>query len=73
MAYKLYKELERVLKINKIDLSVEKVLDIAKTITIIKVRLASNKQTISKTMLITPLHHKIAPLFDENFLNPNFG
>lgn len=73
VAYKLYKELERLLKINNIDLSVDKVLEIAKTITTIKVRLPSSKQTISKTMLITPLQRKIAPLFEENFWNSDFG
>jgi transposase len=73
VAYKLYKELERLLKLNNIDLSVDKVIDIAKTITTIKVKLATNKLTISKTMLFTPLHHKIAQLFDENFWKPNFG
>ena len=39
VAYKVYKELERVLKTNKINLSVDKVLNIAKTITTIKVKL----------------------------------
>ena len=54
VAYKLYKELERLLKLHNIDLSVDKVLDIIKTITTIKVKLPTNKQTISKTMLFTP-------------------
>jgi len=33
VAYKVYKELERILKINRINMSVDKVIDIAKTIT----------------------------------------
>jgi hypothetical protein len=61
------------LKKNNIDLSVDKVLEIAKTITTIKIKLPSNKSTITKTMIITQMHHKISALFDENFWKPNFG
>ena len=67
VAYKVYKELERILKISGIKLSVEKVLNIAKTITTIKVKLQQSKETISKTMLITPTHKSIAQLFDTIF------
>jgi transposase len=67
VAYKVYKELERLLKINKINLSVDKVLDIAKAITTIKVKLLESKETITKTMLITPKRQSIAQLFAENF------
>jgi hypothetical protein len=35
-------------------MSVDKVLDIAKTITTVKVKLQESKETLSKTMLITP-------------------
>ena len=67
VAYKVYKELERMLKTNKINLSVNKVLDIAKTITTVKVKLQQSKETITKTMLITQKHKSIAQLFDQNF------
>jgi len=67
VAYKVYKELERILKIAKIGLSVDKVLDIAKTIVTIKVKLPQAGQTISRTMLITERHNSIKCLFDENF------
>jgi hypothetical protein len=67
VAYKVYKELERLLKINNISMSVDKVLDIAKTITTVKVKLQESKKTIAKTMLITPKHKSIAVLFDQNF------
>ncbi len=67
VAYKVYKELERILKINGIDLSVDKVLDIAKTITTIKVNLPTSGATLTKTMLLTPKHKSIAMLFDEKF------
>lgn len=67
VAYKVYKELERILKVAKINLSVDKVLDIAKTITTLKIRLNSDGSSITKTMLLTPKHRRIAMLFDDNF------
>lgn len=67
VAYKVYMELARILKTNNINLSVDKVLSIAKTITTIKVRLPLSDTTMSKTMLITARHKSIAMLFDENF------
>ena len=67
VAYKIYKELERVLKSNNIPLSVDKVLNIAKTITTIKVKLLISDTTLTKTMLITARHKSIAMLFDDNF------
>jgi len=67
VAYKVYKELERILKIAKINLSVDKVLDIAKTIVTIKVWLPQARQKVSRTMLLTDRHNSIACLFDENF------
>jgi len=67
VAYKVYKELERILKIAKINLSVDKVLDIAKTITTIKICLPETRQTISRTMLLTERHKTISCLFDEDF------
>jgi hypothetical protein len=63
----VYKELERVLKINNISMSVDKVLDIAKTITTVKIKLQESKETLSKTMLITPKHKSIAQIFKPNF------
>lgn len=67
VAYKVYKELERILKTSNINLSVDKVLNIAKTITTIKMRLPSSGTVATKTMLLTPKHKSIAMLFDENF------
>ena len=67
VAYKVYKELERILKIAKINLSVDKVLDIAKTITTIKVWLPQARQSMSRTMLITDRHNAIKCLFDDKF------
>lgn len=67
VAYKIYKELERILKIKKINLSVDKVLNIAKTITTIKVNLPISGKTISKTMLLTERHKLISCLFEDDF------
>ena len=67
IAYKVYKELERILKLGGINLSVDRVLEIAKTITTIRLRLPESGETIEKTMLLTSSHKSIARLFDENF------
>lgn len=67
VAYKVYKELERILKMSNIDLSVDKVLNIAKTVTTIKIKLPLSGNTIDRTMLLTKKHKTIAVLFDENF------
>jgi hypothetical protein len=63
----VYKELERMLKIECINMSVDKVLDIAKTITTIKINLPISGHTMTQTMLLTPRHKSISQLFDENF------
>ena len=68
VAYKVYKELERILKISGIKLSVDKVLSIAKTITTIKVKLQESNETIVKTMILTDKHKSIARLFEVGFL-----
>lgn len=66
VALKVYKELERILKTTTIGLSVDKVLALAQTVTTIQIRLPKNKETLSKTMLMSR-HQRIAKLFDENF------
>ena len=67
IAYKVYKELERILKTTTINISVDKVLDIAKTITTLKIKLPISGETLTKTMLLTHKHKSIKQLFDENF------
>ena len=67
VAYKVYKELERILKSSGIGLSVDKVLGIAKTITTLKIKLPASGQTMSKTMLVTQRHRSIEKLFDPVF------
>ena len=67
VAYKMYKELERVLKISGIDISVDKVLGIAKTITTIKIKLSLQNKTISQTLILTKQHKLIEKLFSEEY------
>ena len=63
VAYKMYKELERIIKIAKIELSVDKVLDIAKTITTIRVNMPENREIYTRTLFLTELQKAIEPLF----------
>ena len=67
VAYKVYKELERILKTSDIPISVDKVLDIAKTVTTIRIKLPISGNTMNKTMLLTPKHKSISKLFDNTF------
>jgi len=67
VAYKVYKELERIVKLNGINISVDKVLSIAKTITTLKIKLPVSGETLTKTMLLTKKHKSIEKLFDQNF------
>ncbi|MDE7426923.1 MAG: IS1634 family transposase [Muribaculaceae bacterium] len=64
VAYKLYKELERLLPIINIPLSVDKVLDIAKTISTVTIRLEDGT-TRSRTLLNTAEERQLAPLFPD--------
>lgn len=66
VALKVYKELERLLKLSEIRMSVDKVLALAQTIVTIQIRLPQNNGTISKTMLMKR-HQRIAPLFTDEF------
>jgi len=65
VAYKVYKELERILKIKQIDLSPDKVLEIAKTITTIKIRLPISGEIMTQTMMITKRQQSIAKLIND--------
>ena len=66
VALKVYKELERMLKVSEIKMSVDKVLALAKTITTIQIKQPMNKEVYTQTMLMAS-HQKIAKLFDEDF------
>ena len=71
VAYKVYKELERILKVSNINLSVDKVLNIAKTITTIRLKVPETGKIIERTMRLSERHKLIGCLFDENFWNNN--
>ena len=67
IAYKVYKELERLIAINKIGMSVDKVLEAAKTITTIRVRMPKNGTYFTKTLFLTEKHLAVKPLFDLSY------
>nr|WP_301005347.1 transposase [Lunatimonas sp.] len=73
VAYKVYKELERVLKKNLYTISVDKVLEIAKTVTTLRIKLPQSGKTINKTMIITERQKVIAPLFEDDFWKSQIG
>lgn len=66
VALKVYKELERRLKLSGINMSVDKVLALARTIVTIQMPLPQSKQTINRTMLMKR-HQRIAPLLADEF------
>ncbi len=66
VAYKVYKELERIIAAIGIKLSVDKVLDIAKTIATVRVHMPNNKGYYTRTMFLTDSHRAIQPLFQED-------
>ena len=63
IAYKVYKELERLIACNNIGMSVDKVLDAAKTITTIRIRMPENGTYFTKTLFLTKKHLAVKPLF----------
>ena len=64
VAYKVYKELERVVALAGIRMSVDKVLDIAKTITTLRVYMPNNRNYYTRTMFLTEEHKAIRTLFE---------
>ena len=64
VAYKVYKELERIINILGMGMSVDKIIKIAKTITTIRLRLPLNNEMVTRTMMLTPEHRSLMPLFD---------
>lgn len=64
IAYKIYKGLERLIVVKKIGMSVDHVLDAAKTITTIRIKLPENGTYFTKTLFLTEKHLAIKPLFD---------
>ena len=64
IAYKVYKELERILKKMKFPLSVDKVLEIAKTIPTVTMKLPYHQQKQTRTLFLTDEHRSIKQVFD---------
>lgn len=64
VAYKVYKELERIIDKTGINMSVDKVLDIARTITTVRVNMPKNYESYSKTLFLTEQQKAIKQLFD---------
>lgn len=64
VAYKVYKELERQLKIKKSELSPEKVIEIIQSIFQIELINPSNKDIIRKNLILTEEHKIVANLFN---------
>ena len=63
VAYKVYKELERVIRGLDMKMSVDKVLEIAKTITTLRIRLP-NGMAYTETLYTTPQQEAIKPLLE---------
>lgn len=64
IAYKVYKELERIVHELNLGLSVDAVMKIAKNITTIRLQLPLNDKIITKTMKLTNAQQSLKPLFD---------
>lgn len=64
VAYKVYKELERQLKMKKSDLSPEKVIEILQSIYQIEIKNPQNKEAFKQNILITNEHFMIKSLFN---------
>ena len=73
VAYKVYKELERIIKLSGIRLSVDKVIDIAKTIISIDINTDGVTGTARRTLLLTEEQKKIHPLFNLEKFVKRFG
>ena len=72
-AYKVYKELERIIKLSGIGLSVDKVIDIAKTIISIDIKTDGVNGTARRTLFLTEEQKIIQPLFNLAKLVSHFG
>jgi len=64
VAYKVYKELERQLKLKAVNMSPEKAIDIAKTIYAVQISDPTNGQTFKETLLLNKEQKYLAQLFD---------
>ncbi len=65
VAYKVYKELERIIKEIELGMSVDRLLDIAKTIITLKVKIPGTDKVRTKTLFLTQEQQSLLPLFKE--------
>ena len=63
VAYKVYKELERIIKLAGINMSISEVLKTARTIITVRVNMPENKDVYVKTLFLTKRQKTIEPLF----------
>ena len=63
VAYKVYKELERVIREKEVSMSVDKVLDVAKTVITIRIKMPENREVYTRTLFLTKSQKLIEPLF----------
>lgn len=66
VAYKVYKELERIAHLMQIGMSVDRIIKTARTITTIRIKLPENRTTFTKTLFLTENQRAIKPLFDQD-------
>lgn len=64
VAYKVYKELERQLKLKNANLSPEKAIEILQSIFQIEIKNPTNNNIIKHNIILTEEHQKIKNLFD---------
>ena len=64
VAYKVYKELERQLKLKKSNLSPEKVIEIQQSMFQIEITTPKNKEIIRKTLILNKEHKLINEIFN---------
>ena len=58
--------MERLISVNRIGMSVDKVLDVAKTVVTVRVNMPQNGELYTQTLFLTEDHQRIKPLFDMN-------
>jgi transposase len=64
IAYKVYKELERLVALSKTGMSVDKVIAVARTITAIRINMPLNNRVRTQTLFLTDEQKAIKMLFD---------
>lgn len=64
VAYKVYKELERQLKVNQASISAAKAIEIAKTIYAITVKTPTTNQTLEQTLILNEQQRYLVNLFE---------